>query len=297
MNSVITRKRIQDDKMLAGSPWGYEYLCIPETYSDEEIKKYVAWVQKQAAPLTSTWNDELNSEWLVRMFMAARMVLGASLMANSCEYAEENNLRVTIPYLQYYSILYSLKCLVLTLPNVKWNEGEIIKQTHTKTINLACDALAQLNKNSAAETETQIFHAKAVREFISYRAPSSGDSVRQKNWDPFITCSILLELAQLTSEVFEKSLLKRIDDKQYRVLEKYTEEVCKVQMNEVEFFDEEDSYRIGYFVRKYPLPTNICFMMTEGHVEDFFGAWCPDNELEDGMFNPDADWRILFQVP
>ncbi len=288
---------MQCGKTLAGSSWSYDFLYIPEIYSEEEIEKYVACMQQQVAPLTANWSDELNSEWLVRMFMAARMVLGASIMASSCEYAEENNLRVTIPYLEYYSLLYSLKCFVLTLPYVVWNKGEIIKQTHNKTIRLACDALARLNKGFAAETEKRIFHAKAVREFISYRAPSSGDSVREKNWDPFSTCRILLELAQLTSEVFEKSLLKRIDNKEYGVLEKYTEEVFKVQINEVEFFEEEYSYRIGYFMRKYPLPTNISFMMSEGHVEDFFGAWCPDDELEDGMFNPDADWQILFQVP
>ena len=36
--------------------------------------------------------------------------------------------------------------------------------------------------------------------------------------------------------------------------------------------------------------------MTEGHVEDFFGAWSPEDELE-GLFDPDIDWQKIFNVP
>ena len=49
-------------------------------------------------------------------------------------------------------------------------------------------------------------------------------------------------------------------------------------------------------VRKHPMPTNILHMMSEGHVEDFFGSWLDQEDSEDG-FNPDENWRILFDVP
>lgn len=36
--------------------------------------------------------------------------------------------------------------------------------------------------------------------------------------------------------------------------------------------------------------------MTEGMVEDFFGAWCSDVD-DETLYNPDIDWRIIFPVP
>jgi len=39
-------------------------------------------------------------------------------------------------------------------------------------------------------------------------------------------------------------------------------------------------------------------MMSEGHVEDYFGAWCEYNQNEDpDVFNPDDNHGILFDVP
>ncbi|MPN24169.1 hypothetical protein SDC9_171563 [bioreactor metagenome] len=37
--------------------------------------------------------------------------------------------------------------------------------------------------------------------------------------------------------------------------------------------------------------------MTEGMVEDFFGAWYSDLDEEEQIYNPDIDWRIIFPVP
>jgi hypothetical protein len=39
--------------------------------------------------------------------------------------------------------------------------------------------------------------------------------------------------------------------------------------------------------------------MSEGMVEDFFGAWCSreDTDDEDDIYNPDTNWRIIFPVP
>ncbi len=48
--------------------------------------------------------------------------------------------------------------------------------------------------------------------------------------------------------------------------------------------------------RKYPLPTNIQHIMSEGHVEDFFGSWCAEEETDDDIFDPDENWYIIFDV-
>ena len=64
----------------------------------------------------------------------------------------------------------------------------------------------------------------------------------------------------------------------------------------ISFFDREDWHRIGYLARKHPAPLNILHMMSDGHVEDFFGSWCGEDD-DPAAFNPDNDWRILFDVP
>jgi hypothetical protein len=41
-------------------------------------------------------------------------------------------------------------------------------------------------------------------------------------------------------------------------------------------------------------------ILSEGHVEDFLGSWLPKNDEDiDNMdvFNPDNNWRVIFDVP
>jgi hypothetical protein len=62
----------------------------------------------------------------------------------------------------------------------------------------------------------------------------------------------------------------------------------------------KDGYRLYYIQRKHPVPTNLLHMMSEGHVEDFFGSWCNNEnkrDQKDGDFNPDENWGIIFDVP
>jgi len=295
MNFVVTRKTLGGNSTLAGCECYYDYSHLPKFFNDDAIKKYIEWVSKQSAKVTSKWDDELNTEWLVRMFLSARMILGASVMASSRDYAIEKNLRIVVPYLNYYTLLYSLKCLVFALPNVLWKDGGTITQNHSATINCACDAMSRLDKEFSSTAKINILKAKALRELISYRAPSSGDKFSDE-WCPFSTCRVALELAQLTSEVFEKSLVKRAQGIKFEVVDEHIQCAFETEIEGHMFFDDEDWYRIGYFVRKYPYPANIQHMMSEGHVEDFFGSWLDKDDRED-VFNPDENWRILFDVP
>lgn len=296
MNFVVTRKMLGGRSTLAGCEWYYDYTHLPKLFNEVSINKYISWVYNLSAEITSKWDDDLNSEWLVRMFLSARMILGASVMASSRDYAIENNIRIVIPYLDYYVLFYSLKSLIYALPNVLWKDGGVITQNHSATINYACDAMARLDQEFARTTKANILKAKALRELISYRAPSSGDKFLNDDWCPFSTCRVVLELAQLTSEIFEKSLVKRAQGKKFEVTDGYIDRVFETEIEGHMFFDDEDYYRIGYFVRKYPYPANIQHMMSEGHVEDFFGSWVDKDDRED-VFNPDENWQILFDVP
>jgi cellobiose-specific phosphotransferase system component IIB len=92
--------------------------------------------------------------------------LASSVMAQSLKYAEENNLRPAVSYLSYYTVMHALRTILLTSPQVKWNNGEILQTTHTKTINIACDALAHFNKELASQVKSSTIHLKAFRAYF-----------------------------------------------------------------------------------------------------------------------------------
>jgi len=43
--------------------------------------------------------------------------------------------------------MHSLRAIMFTDPQVGWNDGEILQATHTKTLNVACSAIANLDRD------------------------------------------------------------------------------------------------------------------------------------------------------
>ena len=303
MSHIYVRKITGSRYSFAGREWWYDFGPEINALNNDAVKKFVAKKQTAFSTLVKSWNDELNTEWVCRIFWAAKMVLTSSLMLQNLEYARSKNLRVCIPYLQYYSLLYSLKALVVVLPSQPWNKGGLIEITHKKTINVACAEIAKLDTKwcghagNSSSIKEQILSLKAFREFISYRAPSSAGSLDKYEIDAFPLCKISVELAQMVSELLEESLAKHLS-KGYspRLLEEDLRNVFTTEIENENFLDKEDLYRIGYLFRKYPMPANILHIMSEGHVEDFFGSWCGVDQSGD-MFDPDENWGILFDVP
>lgn len=110
-------------------------------------------------------------------------------------------------------------------------------------------------------------------------------------------CTLLAEIAQFNSEILEVSIVKNSNKTEFVFLEKYIQQLSDITVEDIRFFDSEDQYRMDYFRRKYPIPPNILHSMTEGHVEDFFGAWLSADEKQKGHFNPDKNWGIIFDIP
>ena len=80
----------------------------------------------------------------------------------------------------------------------------------------------------------------------------------------------------------------------------YITKLCLVEIGDFNFIDNEDAYRLDYLRRKWPVAPNILQIMTEGHTEDFFGAWDSNEESP----HPDAfdtgapvDWQTIFDIP
>lgn len=301
MSHIFVKKVIGEKTNFAGRNWWYDFRTFSKVFDEKAVEKYSLSSLALYSELTKSWNDELNSEWLCRVYLSAKMVLSASLMINSLEFAESKNLRIPSSYLEYYSIQASLRAVVFTSPKTKWDEGALIKLPHKKSINVVCDVLAKLDKEFSGKIKKYVLHLKAYRELISYRAPSSGDSFKKIHFDlDLITlCQLLCEVAQAQSELLEVSILKNAKGS-YDFLDNYIDQVCNTEIHGYSFWDDEDWYRLGYLKRKYPLPTNIMHILSEGHVEDFFGAWLPknDDDIENKYaFNPDNNWRVIFDVP
>lgn len=295
MSHIHTRKLIENRTNYAGRSWIYEFHSIPRYCDEETVAQTSGCLFQKIAPITKDWNDNWNSEWILRIYFAAKMILASSIMAQSLEFAKAKNLRAVISYLDYYTVFNMLRSILLTNPSVSWNNGEILKTSHKKTINVSIDILSQFNKEVANKINTHSTYLKAFRELISYRAPSSGGSFQKTDIDVIEICRLLAEIAQLQSELIEASILKNVKGN-FSLKTEAIDHICNNEIDGFTFRDNEDRYRMEYLQRKYPLPTNILHIMSEGHVEDFFGSWCALNK-EGGQFDPDNNWRILFDVP
>jgi hypothetical protein len=295
MTHIQIKKLLGSRMQYAGREWWYEFRQIPVLFEEKLVSRRVQNLMQQLATMTQDWNADLNSEWTVRVFFSAKMVLAASVMAQSLRYAEEKNLRAVTSYLSYYTVMHSLRAIVFTSPNVGWNNGDLLMMTHSKTINVACNEITQFNRELAENVKQSIIYLKAFRELISYRAPSSGDRFPKPDFDIYEYSRCFLEVAQLQSELLEASIEKNVAES-FQLQEIVISHITDIDIKGIHFHDEEDWYRLGYLARKHPYPTNILHIMSEGHVEDFLGSWCSGNEKE-GSFNPDEDWQILFDVP
>lgn len=98
----------------------------------------------------------------------------------------------------------------------------------------------------------------------------------------------------MNSELLECSFEKHTLDREFHLLEDELVKLLNVEIEGQVFLDDEDYRRLGYLMRKHPRPTSLKMLLTDGHVEDFFGAWC---DPDDGNgFDPDRNLDILFGI-
>ena len=237
-----------------------------------------------------------NTQWIVRTYLASKMILASSVMLTSAEYAESKNLRIVKPYLMYYHLLSCARAVVFTNPYQEWSD-ELIAMNHSKTINIIGDIVSRYDKAEGENIKYLINKSRIYREIYSYKFPANGLKGIELNFDKIVDiCALLSEIAQLQSAILESAISKHckekyeIDDEELSKLYSYGEEGFR-------FIDPEDGYRLGYIKRNVSRPYSIINTMTEGMVEDFFGAWCSQEEAPEDVYNPDENWRIIFPVP
>ncbi|WP_085333408.1 hypothetical protein [Clostridium sporogenes] len=127
MSQLTTRIIIQDK---------FEYNILFEKFNEEEILNYQRGIYSRFHSVCNKKMDsKLNSEWVVRHYLATKMILSATVMLSSLDYCIDKNVRISVPYLSYYSILTCCCAVIFTLPDVKWNNDTFIQMNHSKIAN------------------------------------------------------------------------------------------------------------------------------------------------------------------
>lgn len=297
MNSINTIKLLSQKHSFANNDWYYTFRLLEGSFDPIKSQKNISKFNQRFSKITKIWNSDYNTEWICRIYFAAKMILTATLNLNSFNYSIERNLYSVVPYLAYYSLLSLLRAIVFVNPETEWDDGKIIELSHAKTINIAVAEIKKYNKNLAINLEMEVNKFKAYRELISYRSPSQGFS-HIGSYDKLIEYATLLaEFSQMYSEIIESSILKNSKNHDFKFNNKYIKKLTKIEIQGEVFIDKEDSFRLNYLQQKYPLPPNILHIMTQGHVEDFFGNWIVNDNLSDDDFNPDQYWEIIFDLP
>jgi hypothetical protein len=169
--------------------------------------------------------------------------------------------------------------------------------THSKTINVAKDILRQLEPELAIRIDVQVRRLKALRELVDYRAPTSGLAPHERAAIDYLEIARLaFEVAQLQSELRERALEKRAVQRAPIMME-HARAACVHVIDDLEFEDEDDWYRVGYLDRKHGFPANLFHMISEGHVDDVMIAWGPDDAAVEDQFLPDDRTVQLFSLP
>lgn len=274
----------------------YDNMC--HHFEESDINKNIASLNRKFSILTKYWNETLNSQWVARDYLAVKMILSSSVLLSSVEFANEKNVRIVEPYLIYYSLLCCSRAVLFTSPDSDWNNGELFKMTHQKTINVVGDIISKYSKTKGKEVKEQIDWAREYREIFSYKFPANGLTEHHLTVDNTIEiCQLLCEVAQFQSKALENSITKNatepftLDWNILSVFHQYGEK-------HFQLIDKEDGYRLDYITRNQKRPYSLHLTMTEGMVQDFFGAWYPEDDSNlDNLFNPDANWQIIFPVP
>lgn len=276
----------------------FDYQSLTSEFNDSEIKKSYDSLKRKFSDLTKDWNKDKNSKWVARDYIAVKMILSSSVLLSSVEYANEKNLRIVEPYLIYYSLLSCSRAVVLTSPFTEWNNGELLTMTHKKTINIVGDIISKFNKEKGEEIKKYIDWAREYREVFSYKFPANGLTSHHLSLEKTIEiCKLLCEIAQFQSKVLENSNFKNSNGEFELDWETLSVGFTYGEKN-FQFIDREDGYRLDYITRKQKRPYSLHMTMTEGMVEDFFGAWYPEDDTNlDEIYNPDANWQIIFPVP
>ena len=280
----------------------YEYAYTQINRLDETvIEQYCRSLRSRLSSMPRT--SEQSEMWIVRAYVSVKYLLAASLMLVSAEYAARHNLRIVQPYLLYYAMFNCSHAFLLMVPEQEWRDGALLDDvTHQKAHNVVADYVRYLSPDAAKQFNDVSGRARATREMLSYTFPALGLTGNLGEVMPTLeevvgVCQFLAEAAQLNSECIQAAFEKLPDGTLPRdsaTLKRFFVYEHKAIPG---FADSEDWYRLWQFGRHSNKPLSLHLTARPGLVEDFIGAWCPDDDETSSstVFDPDeADIRLIF---
>jgi hypothetical protein len=244
---------------------------------------------------------DASEEWMVRTHVSVKLLLSATVMLSSHNFAAVRRLRIVEPYLSYYSLFNASRALVFLVPEERWRDGALLEDvTHTKVINVTADQLRYLSESVADAYKDIARRALALREFCSYKFPAMGLKGPVSEFSPtdeevLHFCRYIAEVAELYSEcleaefkpyanpygMFSEAPLRRFFEYEHKFLPWPID-------------DRDDYWRLGHLLRKVGAPICLQKTATDGLVEDFMAAWDFGDEAK-GEYRPLlTDWDLIF---
>ena len=281
-----------------GAVFDYPYREFQTLCDGARLSSVSNQIAQNYAKLTTGWTETLNSEWTCRVYLATKMILNATALLKSLDFAKRSGLRAANPYFEYYATLSLLRGLVSTLPTQQWKSGELMNISHSKAINVAFDWLSKFDKDTAIRLRKVVIQLKAQRELIAYKAPASGDRNLGDDYDLVKLLTILAEAAQYNSELLELSVTKNADTATFSVLDEHIHQIATIEIEGFIYSDDEDYHRLGYVQRKLRRPYNLALFIHPGQSKDFMGAWDGDEDSgEPFSQGSPSEWPAIFEVP
>ena len=128
-----------------GSDFCYEYEELINVADEAHIRHYCGAMRRLFAPVAKAFTAEDNSRWALRYYLAIKYAMAASLMGGSARYAKAHNLRLAVPYFNYYTVLNACRAFLLTSPLTRWDGRRTVEMTHETIVNRTADELRALD--------------------------------------------------------------------------------------------------------------------------------------------------------
>ncbi len=289
-----------DDIILAtGSHYCYPYVELCNQASVAQVNAYCSTTRRLFAPIAKSFDVDLNSRWILRHYLAIKFITASNLLAGSAIYAYDNNLMLSIPYLNYYAVLNSCRAYLMTSPHVTWNGTKTLEMTHQNIINRTVDYLRALDPKRVTAWASALEVLRDRRELFSYRFPLSGAALVGKDAfepDPARSLACLIaELASLNSECLDASPCKHSSGN-IPVREMSDHEwATAYDLAGARELDGKDQYRFSKLLRQWKTVSPLQLMCSDGLMDDVYSAWS-DSYERPGVFNPDDYSRLVLSL-
>lgn len=286
-----------DINKYSGSEYVYHFKVLSNIATERDVAAYCQKTRTEFAAIAKVFDDDVNTEWIVRNYLAIKFIHAASIILGTAIYGEKKNVMSTTPYCAYYALLYCCRAFLFTVPDFDWKGIGSVEKTHSSILNLTETHLRRLNQQNSAKWGNILKRAQAQRELYSYRFPTTGlafiksQAVQLSEAEEL--CQLLTDLAKLNSDCLESALRKH-NPGEFRVVQGDAIRIAMTyELDGIEIKDNDDYYRIGYHIRKFSTVSNLAFMATDGLRDDYANSWSADERHDEDAFNPDDYMYLL----